>query len=60
MAFPFPSRFNSPEATRQLVEDLVEEDKETGQASLRIPIPDKESVTNLLNLVGKLFSGIKK
>lgn len=51
---------NSPEATRQLVEDLVEEDKETGQASLRIPIPDKESVTNLLNLVGKLFSGIKK
>lgn len=51
---------NSPEATRQLIEELIEEDKETGQTSLRIPVPDKESVTNLLNIVGKLFSGMKK
>ena len=45
----------SPEATAQLVETLVETDAETGQASLRIPVPDKQTVRNLLNIVGKLF-----
>lgn len=48
---------SSPEATRKLVDSIVEEDKETGQASLRIPVPDKESVTNILNLFSKLLSG---
>jgi len=48
--------FQSPEATRELVDSLIEEDKETGQTTLRIPVPDKESVTNLLNAIGKLFS----
>lgn len=47
----------SPEATRKLVDSIVEEDKVTGQVSLRIPVPDKESVTNILNLFGKLLSG---
>ena len=46
----------SPKATRELVDSLIEEDKETGQTTLRIPVPDKESVTNLLNAIGKLFS----
>lgn len=50
---------NSPEATRQLVDSLVEEDKETGQTTLRISVPDKESVTGILNLFGKLMAGIK-
>ena len=48
---------SSPETTQKLVDSIVEEDKGTGQTSLRIPIPDKESVTNILNLFGKLLSG---
>lgn len=50
---------SSPEATAKLVNSLVEEDKETGQTSLRIPVPNKESVSELLNMVGKLFAGNK-
>ncbi|MDR0939470.1 MAG: DEAD/DEAH box helicase [Mediterranea sp.] len=47
---------SSPEATRKLVDSLVEEDKETGKTTLRIPVPDKESVSGVLNLLGKLLS----
>ena len=47
----------SPEATRQLVDSIVQVDEQTGEASLHIPIPDKESVTNVLTLFGKLFGG---
>ena len=46
----------SPEATRQLVDSLVEEDRESGRTTLRIPVPDKESVTDLLSLLGKMFA----
>lgn len=46
---------SSPEATRNFVNSIVEEDKETGQTSLRIPISDKESVVGVLNLLGKLL-----
>lgn len=49
----------SPEATRKFVDSIVEEDKETGETSLRIPIPNKESVANILEVMGKLFSGNK-
>ena len=45
----------SPEATAQLVETLVETDAKTGKTSLRIPVPDKQTVRNLLDIVGKLF-----
>ena len=45
----------SPEATDQLVNSLVETDAETGQTSLKIPVPDKQTVRNLLDIVGKLF-----
>ena len=45
----------SPEATAQLVQTLVETDAETGKTSLRIPVPDKQTVRNLLDIVGKLF-----
>ena len=45
----------SPEATAQLVETLVETDAETGPTSLRIPVPDKQTVRSLLDIVGKLF-----
>ena len=45
----------SPEATQQLVDTLVHTDKETGKTTLNIPVPDKQSVKNILDLVGKLF-----
>ena len=45
----------SPEATEQLVNTLVETDEQTGESTLRIPVPDKQTVTSLLSLVGKLF-----
>ena len=45
----------SPEATEQLVNTLIETDAETGQTSLKIPVPDKQTVRNLLDIVGKLF-----
>ncbi|MDR2968951.1 MAG: DEAD/DEAH box helicase [Tannerellaceae bacterium] len=47
---------SSPEATRKLLDSIVEEDRETGQAALRIPIPDKECVAGILNLFGKLLT----
>ena len=46
----------SPEATRELVNSLVEVDQETGQTNLRIPVPDKESVVQMLSVLGKLFT----
>ena len=46
----------SPEATEQLVETLVETNTETGETHLRIPVPDKQTVSTLLNFVGKLFA----
>ncbi len=46
---------SSPEATEKLVNSIVEEDKETGQTTLKIPVPDKESVTNILKLFGTLL-----
>lgn len=51
---------SSPEATRQLVDSIVEEDQETGQTTLRIPVSDKESVTGILNLFGKLLAATNK
>ena len=46
----------SPEATQQLVDTLVDTDAESGESHLRIPVPDKQTVQTLLNFVGKLFS----
>ena len=48
----------SPEATRKLAESLIEEDKESGQTTLRIPVADKESVINFFSLAGKLLAGL--
>ena len=48
----------SPEATQQLVDTLVETNEETGESHLRIPVPDKQTVQTLLNFVGKLFNNI--
>ena len=46
----------SPEATERLVDSIVETNPETGESHLRIPVPDKQTVSTLLNLVGKLFA----
>ena len=45
----------SPEATEELLSNIVEQDEATGQTSLKIPVPDKQTVRNLLDIVGKLF-----
>ena len=45
----------SPEATRQLVDTIVKTDPTTGQTSINIPIPDKETVNNIFSLLGKLL-----
>ncbi|MCR4920290.1 MAG: hypothetical protein K5945_01085 [Bacteroidaceae bacterium] len=42
--------------TEKKTKSLVETDAETGQTSLRIPVPDKQTVRNLLDIVGKLYS----
>ena len=47
----------SPEETQKLVDSIVKVDEKTGETSLNIPVPDKESVVNILNMVGKLFGG---
>ena len=45
----------SPEATKQLVDTIVKVDEQTGETSLHIPVPDKDSVANVLSMLGKLF-----
>ena len=45
----------SPEATEELIKTIVVEDEKTGETSIHIPIANKQSVKNLLQLVGKLF-----
>lgn len=51
---------SSPEATQKLVDSIVEKDEKTGQTTLKIPVPDKESVAGILNLFGKLLTGGNK
>ena len=46
----------SPEATAELVNSIVEKDEQTGQTSIKIPVDSKETVTNLLSMLGKLFA----
>ena len=46
----------SPEATAQLVDSIVEKNEQTGETSIKIPVESKETVSNLLNLIGKLFA----
>lgn len=45
----------SPEATQQLVNSIVEVDESTGQTNIKIPVPNKDAVANVLQLFGKLF-----
>lgn len=45
----------SEEATKTLVDNIVEENPETGQTSLKIPVPDKDSVMQVLGLIGRFL-----
>ena len=45
-----------PQASKRMVDALVTEDKETGKASLNIPVKDKESVMQFVSLLGKLLN----
>ena len=47
----------SPEATAELLNSIVEVDEKTGQTNIRIPVANKETVSNVLHLIGKLFGG---
>jgi len=49
----------SPEATRELIDNIVETDTTTGESSIKIPVESKESVEQVFNMFQKLFSGIK-
>lgn len=46
----------SPEATQRLVDSIVQKDEATGETSIKIPVESKETVANLLGLIGKLFA----
>lgn len=46
---------SSPEETTKLLDSIVKEDKDTGETSLNIPVPDKETVANILSMFGKLL-----
>ena len=41
---------------KKLLDAIVTEDKETGKASLNIPVKDKESVMQFVSLLGKLLN----
>ncbi|MCH3995353.1 MAG: DEAD/DEAH box helicase [Prevotella sp.] len=45
----------SAESTKALVDSIIEKDPDTGQVNLKIPVPDKETVVEVLGLIGKLF-----
>ena len=45
----------NPDASKRLVDSLVKEDPATGQASIRIPVSDKESVLQFVSLLGKML-----
>ena len=45
----------SKEATEELIDQLVKTDEKTGETSINIPVPDKQTVKQLLDIIGKLF-----
>lgn len=45
----------SEEATRQLVDNIVEVDEKTGEVNVKIPVASKQTVMQLFSLLGKLM-----
>lgn len=54
----FARTLSSPEATGKLVDSLFETDGKTGKASLKIPVPDRDTVVEGLAIIGKLLGGL--
>jgi hypothetical protein len=50
---------SSPESTEKLVHSLVEKDEKTGKTHLKIPVESEETVSNVLNMLGTLFKGLR-
>lgn len=46
----------SPTATQILVNQIVENNPETGETNIKIPVPNKETVVHILGLIGKILS----
>lgn len=55
----FTHTLSSPESTTKLVDSLIETDNETGKTSLKIPVPDRDTVVSLMGAIGKLLGGVK-
>lgn len=55
----FARTLSSPEATEKLVDSLMETDNETGRTSLKIPVPDRDTVVSVMGAIGKLLGGMK-
>ena len=49
----------SEESTKTLVDSIIESDPDTGQTHIKIPVPDKETVVEVFELIGKLLK-VKK
>lgn len=47
----------SPASTKQLVDHLVEVNEETGEANIKIPVANKETVFQMFSMLGKLMQG---
>lgn len=45
----------SPEATQQLIDNIVDVDEETGEANIKIPMASKETVMQMFSLFSKLM-----
>ena len=45
----------SPEATKELVENIIEVDKETGETNIKIPVANKDTILQVFSLIGKLL-----
>lgn len=50
----------SPEATRRLVDTIVQTDETTGQSSIHIPVADKKTVEQAFTLLTKLLGGLSQ
>ena len=48
----------SPESTQRLVDSLVEEDDETGQATIKIPVQSKQTLQAILQLIGSAMKSV--
>lgn len=51
---------SSPESRQRLVDELVKEDPATGNTTISIPVADKKTVVNLLNMAAGLLSAVNK